>query len=227
MAQQNAPEVQVPNADPILLDPSVFFRALSIDFFDDLVFLTYDQNWRIVYLSDSAEENLNIRRDWWVGQHVEEVLSSNPRNHGFRTFDYSPSSEPHLQEGARGECEIVDRFGKRVLLKYWRVPLFRENDVIGAAVVFRVIEDLKPLTKGIALDIPIEELRERVASLSDVERQVVELVTAGLLNKSIAAKLNVAVRTVETRRSRMMLKLRVKSVPELVRFWLLVQEAGL
>jgi len=54
--------------------------------------------------------------------------------------------------------------------------------------------------------------------LSPREREVLELVTAGLTSKAIAARLNISAPSVDTYRSRLMLKLDIKDVPGLVRF---------
>jgi DNA-binding CsgD family transcriptional regulator len=58
----------------------------------------------------------------------------------------------------------------------------------------------------------------RSALLSDREKEVVRLVAEGLSNQSIAERLNISVRTVEAHRSRVMLKLNLASVAELVRY---------
>jgi FixJ family two-component response regulator len=68
------------------------------------------------------------------------------------------------------------------------------------------------------------ELMQRAASLSIVERQVAELVVDGHMNKRMANLLNVAVRTIETRRARVMSKMRAKSLPQLVQMWLRVRQ---
>jgi two-component system, LuxR family, response regulator FixJ len=59
-------------------------------------------------------------------------------------------------------------------------------------------------------------VQERLALLSAPEREVLNLVLQGKANKNIAAKLGVSPRTVEDRRARIMHKLKVESVPELV-----------
>jgi two-component system, LuxR family, response regulator DctR len=56
---------------------------------------------------------------------------------------------------------------------------------------------------------------ERLNSLSARERQVLPLLIAGKPNKVIAAELDIAVRTVEVHRSRVLTKMGVKSVVEL------------
>lgn len=63
----------------------------------------------------------------------------------------------------------------------------------------------------------IEEVRERLAMLSDRERQVLSAVVAGLPNKAIAYDLDISPRTVEVHRSNVMGKMNAKSLPELVR----------
>ena len=67
------------------------------------------------------------------------------------------------------------------------------------------------------------ESRARLAKLTPREFEVLRLVITGLLNKEIAVELDVAVRTIKTHRSRVMQKMGVVSVAELVR---LAQRAG-
>jgi RNA polymerase sigma factor (sigma-70 family) len=61
-----------------------------------------------------------------------------------------------------------------------------------------------------------EEARQRVASLTNRERQVLELIASGKPNKAMAQQLGLSRRTVEVHRSHLMRKLAVKSVAELV-----------
>jgi len=55
-------------------------------------------------------------------------------------------------------------------------------------------------------------------SLTHREREVVQQVAEGCLNKQIAARLNVSVKTVETHRASAMRKLKLKSTAALVRY---------
>jgi FixJ family two-component response regulator len=70
------------------------------------------------------------------------------------------------------------------------------------------------------------DLRERSESLSPRERQVMAGVVAGLLNKQICYTLKAAERTVKTHRSRVMAKMKVRSVAELVRLAEELADAG-
>lgn len=62
-----------------------------------------------------------------------------------------------------------------------------------------------------------KELESRLALLTPRERQVMDLVTAGKLNKVIASKLGLSQKTVEFHRNHIMEKMKVDSVAELVR----------
>jgi len=60
------------------------------------------------------------------------------------------------------------------------------------------------------------QLARRWQSLSKRERQVAELVVSGKVNREAAAELGISIKTVEIHRSRVMSKLQVKNVAELV-----------
>ena len=62
----------------------------------------------------------------------------------------------------------------------------------------------------------LNELHERLARLSDREREVMEYVIGGSLNKQIADALGITEKTVKVHRGRVMQKLGVASVAELV-----------
>jgi len=63
----------------------------------------------------------------------------------------------------------------------------------------------------------LREIRARIDSLSPREREVMALVTAGLLNKQIAAELNLSEIMVKTHRRHMMEKMQAASLAELVK----------
>jgi DNA-binding CsgD family transcriptional regulator len=58
----------------------------------------------------------------------------------------------------------------------------------------------------------------RLASLSEREKEVLRMVAEGMSNQAIGDRLHISIRTVEAHRSRVMLKLNLASVAELVRY---------
>jgi two-component system response regulator FixJ len=70
-----------------------------------------------------------------------------------------------------------------------------------------------------------DKIRERLASLSPREREVLELVTRGKANKMVAGDLGVSQRTVEIHRAHVMQKMEAGSLAELVRMMMTVAKA--
>ena len=70
----------------------------------------------------------------------------------------------------------------------------------------------------------LQDIERRVALLTPREREVLALVTAGLLNKQIAAELGMSEKTVKAHRAQVMEKMQVSSVAQLV---LLAEKVGL
>jgi FixJ family two-component response regulator len=88
---------------------------------------------------------------------------------------------------------------------------------------FKNDELLSAVAQALARSAELAEARARLAKLTPREFEVFQLVIAGLLNKEIAAELGVALRTIKEHRARVMQKIGVVSVTELVR---LAQKAG-
>jgi RNA polymerase sigma factor (sigma-70 family) len=59
-------------------------------------------------------------------------------------------------------------------------------------------------------------IQERLAQLTQREREVLELVVAGMMNREIAERLEISIKTVEAHRAKLMEKLGMDSVAELV-----------
>ena len=73
-------------------------------------------------------------------------------------------------------------------------------------------------------DVEAGEIRRRLALLSPRELEVMELVAEGLPNKTIAQRLSIGIRTVETHRARVLEKMEARNAPELARMQMRLDE---
>lgn len=92
---------------------------------------------------------------------------------------------------------------------------FFEKPCSDNALVDRVEQALAQSRATLAANRELALLRQRLAELTEREREVMRLVVAGLLNKLIADRLAISVRTVEVHRARVFDKMEVKSAVEL------------
>jgi two-component system response regulator FixJ len=69
-------------------------------------------------------------------------------------------------------------------------------------------------------------LAQNAAQLTPREREVMDLVVSGLANKAIATRLQIALRTVEIHRSRVMEKMGARHLSELVRMAIRLEEGA-
>jgi FixJ family two-component response regulator len=89
---------------------------------------------------------------------------------------------------------------------------FREEDLLGAIKIALQRDRLARAGRS-----EQAEARRRIERLTPREHEVLQLVVAGKMNKQIAADLGTAEQTVKQHRGRVMRKLEVDSVAELVR----------
>jgi two-component system response regulator FixJ len=75
-------------------------------------------------------------------------------------------------------------------------------------------------------DVEAKTAREKLESLTGREKDVLEGLMKGKLNKTIAHDLGISVRTVETHRANLMIKTEAQSLSELVRMSLLAETAS-
>ncbi|MGE4063466.1 MAG: response regulator transcription factor [Rhodospirillaceae bacterium] len=86
--------------------------------------------------------------------------------------------------------------------------------------MMRVVEDaLSRSDRAAALRAERHHLEERLATLSGRERQVLDAVLDGRHNREIAASLKLSVRTIEVYKARVMEKMRVSRLAELIRLF--------
>jgi DNA-binding CsgD family transcriptional regulator len=185
----------------------------------EFVFFTYDIEGTVHYLSESSWKVLQIRPDKWRRRSFYSRLT----DHKWNTSCVHAAEDFEADRIHRVKCELRDDFRVGMKIDLWRRPVFMEGKVIGVVgMAKRALEiglDLNP-QPFVAPNI----VRERIASLSRAEREVIDLVIAGELNKTIAAKLDIAIRTVESRRSKAMSKMGVDRLADLVRIWFTAQE---
>jgi len=89
---------------------------------------------------------------------------------------------------------------------------FRDQDLLDA-----ILNGIELDRQRRAEDAVLADLRARWDSLSAGEQSVARLVVHGLLNKQIAAELDLSEITIKVRRSHVMRKMQVRSLAELVR----------
>ncbi len=92
---------------------------------------------------------------------------------------------------------------------------FCEKPFSDNALVDRVEQALALSAQRVAERQQRQQLQQRLADLTERERDVMRLVVEGLPNKLIADQLDISVRTVEVHRSRVFDKMQVKSAVEL------------
>jgi FixJ family two-component response regulator len=96
---------------------------------------------------------------------------------------------------------------------------FRDQDLLDA--IHQALDEARTTLQTRA---ELSELHARVGSLTPRERQVLQLVVTGLLNKQIAHELGIREVTVKIHRGQVMHKLQAESVAELVR---IAERAGI
>ncbi len=137
-----------------------------------------------------------------------------PGMSGLALFDWLVSRNLHLAMPViflTGHADVptaVDAV-KRGAFDFCEKP-FSDN-----ALVDRILQALAQSSAIVSAQKSQQQLRDRVADLTERERDVMQLVVSGLPNKLIADQLDISVRTVEVHRARVFDKMEVKSAVEL------------
>jgi FixJ family two-component response regulator len=110
-----------------------------------------------------------------------------------------------------GDMAMCVKAMKAGALDFFPKP-FRDQDMLDA-VTQALVRD----SQRLAAEESIASLRAAYASLTGREQQVMALVTAGLMNKQIAAEMHLSEITVKVYRGQLMKKMMARSVADLVR----------
>jgi FixJ family two-component response regulator len=120
-------------------------------------------------------------------------------------------SIPTIIITGHGDIPMTVRAMKAGAVAFLTKPL-REQDVLEA--IFAAIERDR---LKLGQEQESQDLRLRFDTLSAREREILPLITAGLLNKQIANEVGLSEVTVKVHRSHLMVKLGAKTLPDLVR----------
>lgn len=212
---------QVDQGVSLLKEPYYFVPALLDAANIECFIFSMSADGVIQYVSESVEKMLGYSAHEMVGKEFSSFLTANPRNEAVRNACWKTIPN----QAVRCSCELETSSQQPMSVQMMNSGVFEDDALVGLVGFIqpeRVGEASRPLS-----DSKSEE-RARVQALADqlskTEREVVELVVAGHMNKSMAKMLGVAVRTIEARRARAMAKLQVRSLPDLVKAWLLVSD---
>jgi FixJ family two-component response regulator len=110
-----------------------------------------------------------------------------------------------------GDIPMTVRAMKAGAIEFLSKP-FRDQDLLDA--IQQALERSRNAREQQAVT---KELRRRFASLTSRQREVMERVVAGLINKETGAELGISEKTVKIQRHQVMEKMGARSLPELVR----------
>jgi FixJ family two-component response regulator len=128
-----------------------------------------------------------------------------------RELAREPGNIPIIMVTGYGDIPMAVRAMKAGAVAFLTKPIAELEllDAIKAAI------EKDQLSLNAALK--LRELREQYDNLTDRERQILPMITAGLLNKQIAAAVGLSEITVKVHRAKLMTKLNAKRLPDLVR----------
>ncbi len=110
-----------------------------------------------------------------------------------------------------GDVESVVRAMKSGVIEFFEKP-FDNQQLLSCVQRCMVLNESNHLQRSRQ-----QKSERKIACLTPREREIMEMLVAGKINKVIAAELNISVRTVEVHRSRVMEKLHAATLSDVVR----------
>ncbi len=202
----------------ILAQPNVWLPILADGLGGEYFFFTYDLNRTVIYLTESIWSVCKIRREDWIQKTLGDFLTQHPWNQCLAR----PVQEIEPGRVDRAKIEVWNSEREPVKLEIWRCLVLDRDIPIGVGgMATRFQEDFQ---KSVLDEVNLQDVRRRMAMLNAREIEVCALVVQGELNKAIAKKLGVSMRTIEARRSKAMEKLGTNRLSDLIRYWILTME---
>ncbi len=172
---------------------------------------TFDSAWTYLARFEPARPGcliLDVRMRQMSGLELQERLAEEPIH------------PPVIIITGHGDVPMAVRAVKNGAVDFIEKP-FNDQSLLDA--VHRAIE-IDAEQRGHALE--IASVQERMERLTKREREVLDQIVAGKRNKVIAADLGISQSTVEAHRAKVMEKLEVRSLSELMRAMLMVDPGG-
>ncbi len=119
------------------------------------------------------------------------------------------AEQPIVILSGHGDVPLAVSALKRGAVDFLEKP-FNDNQMVDRVIELLQLEEARHVARAAR-----GVVRERLNSLSEREREVMERMIAGRLNKQIAADLGIAMRTVEVHRARILEKMSVRNGIEL------------
>ena len=151
---------------------------------------------------------LDARLPGMTGVEFQEKLNS------------SATHIPIIFMTAHGDVPMVRKVMKAGAIEFLTKP-FEKQELL-TAIEHAFVQD----SARRAEDAALAPIRARFESLTPREREVMQLVTAGLLNKQIAAELDLSEITVKVHRRNLLDKMQAESLADLVKMTERIRAAG-
>jgi len=161
---------------------------------------------------DSAEYFLAAYQSEWAGCLVLDIRMQGMDGLELqRTLNARNSRLPIIVITAHGDVAMAREALKAGAVDFLEKPIDDQLLIANVSIALdRNVQERSVAARS-------AEREQKMARLTVREREVMQLVAAGRHAREIAAELNISPRTVEVYKARMMEKLQVRNIPELIR----------